>query len=256
MVMEAKSTHSLPLPMLATDVVRLHDGPQNNAQQRARVDRARNPIGQILRYVVLNEVRFGALTSASRTYFFRIEDDGKAVAGKVSVSDAFFVGEQNYLRAWAYCYSLSTRTMRYKKVQVGWAADDPDYVHVTDDKGNNGPTTGPMTRSRKRQIAGAPTGKKGSIISLSVIPSVPFASLSFGKPLGYGRNGCVFRADWQGKTVAVKQFDLGRPGVFARFRKEISAYEMLKLAQGVLVPKALFLTQSMGIAYLGLELGT
>jgi hypothetical protein len=69
------------------------------------------------------------------------------------------------------------------------------------------------------------------------------------------RNGCVFRADWQGKTVAVKQFDLGRQGVFSSFRIEISAYEKLKLAQGVLVPKALFLTQSMGIAYLGLELG-
>jgi hypothetical protein len=81
-------------------------------------------------------------------------------------------------------------------------------------------------------------------------------SLSFGKPLGYGRNGCVFRADWQGKHVAVKQFDLGRPEVYAMFMNEISAYEKLEHAQGILIPRALFLTQSkFGIAYLGLQLG-
>jgi tRNA A-37 threonylcarbamoyl transferase component Bud32 len=90
----------------------------------------------------------------------------------------------------------------------------------------------------------------------AVIPSVPFSSLSFGNSLGHGRNGCVFRADWHGKSVAVKQFDLGRTAGKQRFRNEISAYARLKHAQGVLVPKALFLTQSkFGIAYLGLELG-
>jgi hypothetical protein len=74
--------------------------------------------------------------------------------------------------------------------------------------------------------------------------------------LGYGRNGCVFRALWEGKHVAVKQFDLGRSGVYGMFRKEITAYELLKHAQGILVPKALFLTKSkFGIVYLGLQLG-
>jgi hypothetical protein len=97
MVVDAKSTHSLALPMLATDIVRVHDGRRNNEQQRARVDRVRKPIGQLLRYMVLNRARIGALTSGTRTYFFRIEDDGEAVAGRVSVSDAFFVGEENYL---------------------------------------------------------------------------------------------------------------------------------------------------------------
>jgi hypothetical protein len=100
MVIEAKSTHSLALPMLATDVVSVHLAAANNAKY------FHNPIGQILRYMVLNAVRFGALTSGTRTYLFRIEDDGVAVAGKVSVSDAFFFGEQNYLRAWAYCYEI------------------------------------------------------------------------------------------------------------------------------------------------------
>jgi hypothetical protein len=258
MVVEAKSTHSLPLPILATDVVRVHNGLR---PQGVRAQWVRKPIGQLLHYMLQNGVRIGALTSSTRTYFLRIEDVGRAVAGRVSVSDAFFIGEENYLRAWVYCYSLTT-IQRYDSKDVAWAA--AKFVLVADDdEDNNGPTTRSMTQSRKRSYEGIKTKQKGSkkrqtgrsIIASSVIPSVPFGSLSFGKSLGYGRNGCVLRADWQGQSVAVKQFDLGRPGVFARFRKEIAAYKKLKLAQGVLVPKALFLSQRMGMAFLGLELG-
>jgi hypothetical protein len=160
------------------------------------------------------------------------------------VSDAFFFGEENYLRAWAYCYSLSIHAEKYESGDVEWVADDTDSMPSDVDNDDDERYDRP---SKQQRVLRSSTAS-------SVIPSVPFASVSFGKSLGYGRNGCVFRADWQGQSVAVKQFDLGRPGVFARFRKEISAYEMLKLAQGVLVPKALFLTQRMGIAYLGLEL--
>jgi hypothetical protein len=70
MVVEVESTHRLALPMLATDVVRVYDDGPGNYAQRVRAQRVRNPIGQILRYMVLNEVRFGALTSGTRTYFF------------------------------------------------------------------------------------------------------------------------------------------------------------------------------------------
>jgi hypothetical protein len=112
---------------------------------------------------------------------------------------------------------LSTQGNGYNSAKVGWAADDQEYVGVADDdKGNNGPTTRSMSRSTaqsKKQKIGKTKGKKGSkqrqtgrsIVASSVIPSVPFGSLS----LGYGRNGCVFRADWQGQSVAVSSSILG-----------------------------------------------
>jgi hypothetical protein len=268
MIIEVKSTHSLTLPMLATEIVLAHNagrvnGEGNNALSKERVC---HPIGQLLRYMVLNGRRFGALTSGTRTYFFSIEDDGE-IGKRVCVSDAFFLGQQDYLRAWAYCYSLSTQATVYEPDNVSWAGSDPEFVDgdIDSDDDDSGNGDEDDDRPRKQQKAGKkdrgdspnPSHQTLRYNTASVlIPSVPFQTLSFGKSLGYGRNGCVFRAVWQGKDVAVKQFDLGREGVYARFRNEISAYEMLKHAQGILIPKALFLTQSkFGIAYLGLQLG-
>jgi hypothetical protein len=259
MIVETKSTHSLTLPMLATEVVLAHNagrvkGEGNNALAEERVC---HPIGQLLRYMVSNGLRFGALSSGTRTYFFSIEDDGETVGGRVNVSDAFFLGQQDYLRAWAYCYSLSTHATAYEPINVSWAESDSDSVDgdidTDDDDGDN------QRKAGKKHPGDSPNPSNQTVqysTASVLIPLVPFESLSFGKPLGYGRNGCVFRADWQGKHVAVKQFDLGRPEVYAMFRNEISAYEKLKHAQGILIPRVLFLTQSkLGIAYLGLQLG-
>ena len=54
---------------------------------------------------------------------------GYKVAGKVSISDAWFIGEKGYLRAWAYCYDLSCRLGYYDQGEVSWwAASDQEYV--------------------------------------------------------------------------------------------------------------------------------
>lgn len=66
---------------------------------------------------------------------------------------------------------------------------------------------------------------------------------------------CIF-ARWEGKAVAVKQFDLGTPGIWERAKTEIEAYERLKDCQGILIPKALFLSRSKyDVLFLGLQLG-
>jgi hypothetical protein len=105
-----------------------------------------HPIGQLLQYMVDNEQCHGALTSGTRTYFLKIQfpglplhspplnevdanvaccakrmktgettvfrhnnRDSQSKPGdeiKAYISDAWFVGEKNYLRAWAYVHNL------------------------------------------------------------------------------------------------------------------------------------------------------
>ena len=130
--------------------------------------------------------------------------------------------------------------------------DKPDE-DKSDDDGSGWPRKARKTGGDEKKHSPPGGALRSSTVS-TVIPSVPFSSVSFGNTLGRGRNGCVFRADWQ--SVAVKQFDRGRPEVKKRLRNAIAAYIRWKHAQGILVPKALFWTQSkFGIAYLGLELG-
>lgn len=55
----------------------------------------------------------------------------------------------------------------------------------------------------------------------------------------------------------MKQFNVGRSYGYESFEKEVKAYELLKEAQGILVPKALFVSEAVtgGVKYLGLQLG-
>ena len=58
----------------------------------------------------INDQRYGALTSASRTYFVSITGDvGENGNPNVNISRAYFVGEMNYLRVWAYLYHLGSQ---------------------------------------------------------------------------------------------------------------------------------------------------
>lgn len=148
-----------------------------------------------------------------------IQDEGDNVAGNVCISDAWFVGEENYLRAWAYCYDLSTRLENYESEAVSWAAADSgqEFVLADDDSelseddcdrddnagGGSGGATRDSPPSKRAKVKGP-----GSQLTSTLIPTVPFSSFSLEKALGYGRNGCVFRACWKGNEVAVKQFDL------------------------------------------------
>eukprot|EP00339_Tiarina_fusa_P001680 CAMPEP_0117004560 /NCGR_PEP_ID=MMETSP0472-20121206/5484_1 /TAXON_ID=693140 ORGANISM="Tiarina fusus, Strain LIS" /NCGR_SAMPLE_ID=MMETSP0472 /ASSEMBLY_ACC=CAM_ASM_000603 /LENGTH=547 /DNA_ID=CAMNT_0004705539 /DNA_START=69 /DNA_END=1712 /DNA_ORIENTATION=- len=268
MAVENKATHSLPLPMSSVQVATAHNigrAETEHAMGDSYRERVCNPIGQLLRYMIQNGLRVGALSSATRTYFVLIQDEGDNVAGNVCISDAWFVGEENYLRAWAYCYDLSTQLENYESEAVSWASADSGQEFVlanadseeSDDDSDNsaGGGSGGATRDSppsKRAKVNAP----GSQLTSTLIPTVPVSSFSLEKALGYGRNGCVFRACWEGKEVAVKQFDLGVPGVYKRAKNEIRAYEKLRDCQGILVPKALFLSRSkFGVFFLGLQQG-
>jgi hypothetical protein len=262
---EYKATHNLPLPMSTRDILQRYNSGQavntgeQTVEQKRDKQRVCDPLGQLFRYMGMNGARYGALTSATRTYFCFFDDDLEAVAanqkvaGKVYVSDAWFIGQQNYLRAWAYVWSLAQMREGYNPAEVGWLdseeenqQDDSDTGCDDNDGSSEGGNGSGTVQSKKRRRL---TEHRSNI------PFSSYSSIKFLDALGYGRNGCVFRARWEGKEVAVKQFDIGRRGVAEMFQREILAYDLLREAQGYLIPKAFFLSESCGVKYLGLQLG-
>jgi hypothetical protein len=114
------------------------------------------------------------------------------------------------------------------------------------------------TKKRKRDIKGSiGQARKQSTAARSLdLPRANFWDLEFGEKLGSGRNGSVFKVRWGGKSVPLKQFDVGRDGD-EPFEKDICAYARTRKAWGKLVPESLFLSElpSGGVKFLGLQLG-
>ncbi|KAL3907407.1 MAG: hypothetical protein SGILL_008889, partial [Bacillariaceae sp.] len=101
---------------------------------------------------------------------------------------------------------------------------------------------------------GAPAG---STAQMSKLQEIPFESLEITRALGYGRNGVVFLANWNGMQVALKQFDVGKGDGNESFQNEVAAYLSLESVWGSLVATPLFVSESWSglIKFLGLQLG-
>ena len=104
-IVEFKSTQNLLLSGTALEVVNKYKLAYDEVieQEKKRTihwSLICHPIGQLLGYMVDSECRYGALTSATRTYFVQIK--GNEQEAEVRISKPFFPGEINYLRAWAY----------------------------------------------------------------------------------------------------------------------------------------------------------
>ena len=264
-LLEYKATHNLPLPMLSEDVVRRYNNgcaaTRSNAAESSRDhQRVCKTLAQLFGYMALNECRFGVLTSGTRSYFCRINN-----AALAEVTDAWFVGEAGYLKAWAHFYHLSLDAGVFPAGAGSWFTDSNvprGWRKETEEEEEGGgqgsaPTgTGPLL-GENRGKRSRHSASRDPDVTFSRIDTAPLKSVKFLGSLGYGRNGCVFRARWEGEEVAVKQFDLGRPGGMDSFCKEIEGYELLRDEQGILIPKALFLTESVGggVKYLGLQRG-
>jgi hypothetical protein len=121
---------------------------------------------------------------------------------------------------------------------------------------------GTPERVRKRRRTDKTTGREMSqSANVTNLPSftavVPTASLSdfqVGRPIGYGRRGTVFRATWNGETVALKLFDTHKNHGRQVFWREMKAYQHLKAAWGRLVPTPKFYAEAFGIIYLGMQM--
>ena len=83
-----------------------------------------------------------------------------------------------------------------------------------------------------------------SLPSWCIDISVPFEDIEFGDVvLGAGRCGACFKVKWNGAEYALKQYDTGNDGDVP-FLKEISAYMLLQIVWGGLVPRPVFLFES------------
>jgi hypothetical protein len=76
---ESKSTQNLCLPLLAVDVATKYNAAYTalhvNNSARTTEWNVCHPLAQLFRYMVDNQYRFGALTSATRTYFVRLTNE-------------------------------------------------------------------------------------------------------------------------------------------------------------------------------------
>jgi hypothetical protein len=261
---EAKATHSLRLPVSSQTTVDLYD---------TRNRQVCNPLGQLLRHMIDNKIQHGALTSSTRTYFVCI--DVIEQQPEFFVSTAWLVGEENYLRAWAYIHDLACMVLD-STVQIDWvrvksavrsnlAAPAPANTggsHASKNRGRgSGSSAGNSNMSNAAAVASA-SCLVGAVYCVppndlgDILPMVSGDDLQIDGIIGYGRNGTVFKARWGEQEIALKQFDLSKGGG-PRFQSEASAYSRLREAWGKLVPRPLFLSESVSgnVTFLGLQLG-
>jgi len=234
LVVEFRSTHNLPMPMTDTAVVEAYNAAYEEViiQQGGRTpawSRVCHPIGQLLGYMVENGRRYGVLSSATRAYFLWIKGEGQAA--EVRISTPWFVGEPNFLRAWAFVHSMACQQ------SVPLLASALTWKKTSGDQ----PTTPPAKHKRKGLRSGDAIVKgdedaesesvDGDTMStngqeaaqMSALLETTIESVEIIGTLGYGDNGVVFLANWHGQKVALKQFDVGKEG-YEYCDKEVAAY--------------------------------
>ncbi|KAG7368279.1 hypothetical protein IV203_031022 [Nitzschia inconspicua] len=264
LVAEFKSTHNLSMPVSADAVAAAYNQAYHTliterGGQSSMWARVCHPIGQVLGYMADNGRRCGVLSSATRSYFLAIQSNGHDA--RVYISNAFLVGQPNFLRAWAYAHSLSCEQLEPLVAnKLTWKLTSKDHptpppknkykgslrAHDRIYEGNEGQQTYSADIHTKSSAPEDMIGlKEISIDDVEIIGT-----------LGYGHNGVVYAAKWGGKKVALKQFDVGKDG-YEYYDKEIAAYVALKDAWGELVATPFFVAESWSgwVKFIGLQLG-
>ena len=115
---EEKSTHNLRIPERVDTLVKSYA--DTNWWTR-------HPIGQLARQMLVNECAYGVITSGTRTYFVHASMEGDSVV--FYVSRRWYVGEPEYLRAWAWLVKVAMETERVNLrgcKDGGWMELSPD----------------------------------------------------------------------------------------------------------------------------------
>jgi hypothetical protein len=238
-VCQARSTHNLRLPCHAEQVVAMYQAGYDDNDHQGWTNVC-HPLAELLHHMVDQKCRYGALTSATRTYFVRIAmppaADDTALSPIVEVSDAWYVGQRDYIKAWAYAHHQGCSANVNHESSVRWEAFGSCR------------TKKPTRREQENARA--------SLQHAALLENVSYEDITIVSSLGEGRNGTTFKARWKGIDVAMKQYDLDKGGE-ENFLSELSAYAKLRDVWGMLVPKPLFLSEarSGGVQFLGLQLG-
>jgi hypothetical protein len=187
---------------------------------------------------------------------------------KVYISDAWFVGEKNYLRAWAYVHNLR-ETMQPWQEPIDWIVSStkvptPEQRGAKPSGFNNVKDDSTSICDGRDSESDDGGGKFAHTCNMEyfyplhhgAIPFAPYNEIVKVGILGEGRNGSCFKVNWKGTEYAMKQFDIGRHGD-KYFEREIYAYMLLQDVWGILVPRPIFLSESYsgGVMFLGLQLG-
>ena len=190
---------------------------------------------------------------------------------KVFISDAWCVGQVNYLRAWTFMHTLHGLNGPLLVKPTDWikSTTDPEtflQCKATETIFKRCDKDGKSTFPNDERGSGCNGGGESINTSCNMeyffslhqgaLELVPLDQIEMMGVLGYGRNGACFKVIWNGTKYAMKQFDIGRDGD-RYFRKEICAYMLLQKAWGILVPQPIFLSESFsgGVMFLGLQLG-
>ena len=269
---ECKSTQNLLLPLGATEIADAYnEGYKTMTTQRFRSAtwcHVCHPLAQLFRQMKNNSIRFGVLTSATRTYFVRVCDTSRTdTTPRVYVSRSYLLGEQNYLRAWAHFAHLArTAADGHFTCPENWglASTPPRAVNEIDEhndnENNENETSNGDSQDANTSESDYVPSEATSSQTLRLASWLPFVSvgdLVIMDPIGYGRNGAVFRVRWKGQEYALKQFDTATAIGLRSFIRESQAYALLQDVWGVLVPKPMFLSElgDATIKFLGLQLG-
>jgi hypothetical protein len=195
-ICECQSTHNLALPMEAASVVNEYNasGPfifEGNIDRSSGFDNVCHPLAQLVQLLVDNQCRYGALTSGTRTYFISLVGSGETLS--VRVSDAWFVGQEHYLRAWLYVYSqgcldlgLMETPAAWKKTSFKQQATKGDSNSVQDAKVEK---TDDSTVSNKRARVGGEEwipsfDDVGVSATSAILKSIPFIPFEDSRPAG------------------------------------------------------------------------
>jgi hypothetical protein len=119
----------------------------------------------------------------------------------------------------------------------GLASTPPNAVNEVDehdDNNNDDATTnqGVSERDASYIPSDAPTSETPALAIR--LPFVSADGLEIEDPIGYGRNGAVFRVWWKDQAYALKQFDTAGALGLQSYNRELQAYAMLQKAWGVL----------------------
>ena len=281
---EAKSTHDLPLPMSAAEVVHQYSHAfvaEDPSEEHVRAwSHVGHPVSQLVGYLILNQCRFGLLTSATRTYFVYIDHHQESDnEDTVRISDAWFIGQQGYLRALSAFYDLACNDSKpklSKRNRRDWIRGTPLRMRTArnakrarqnDDPGRR------HTRSRTEQDDGDrdSSGADGTSSGLATsdlaefnetafpcdfgtIRRIDFDEIELKDPIGYGKQGTSFSAIWKNELVAVKVFDATKKGGKEAFDNEIAAYLHLQDAWGKLAPVPKFVSCAFGVHFLDMQM--
>jgi hypothetical protein len=282
-VVEIKSSHNMLLPASAQEVAEVYNEHCRTAARTNDISadagrvwsRIGHPVGQTVGYMENKMVKFGAVSSGTRTFFLHLRTPcARSLRGPtvhdLYISGPWLVGQPNYLQAWAYFahQAESDAGATWDVNTDAWFAGTPPKKKGKKDNDEDDSDVPPPAKKQKgkkssKKAGHAQSGKRagrskttqrdvrGTVVA---IPLVSVHEIKRIRPLGEGSNGTVFLGVWQGQHVAIKQFDVSKSGG-PNYEREIAAYVHLFSAWGYLVPKPLLRCEYFPYNYIGIQLG-